>query len=437
MNQPLSAARVEVAEATAPKAPEESITVVGIGADGFDELGHTAQTVLRRAEVVIGSWRQLNLIPDSIRAERRPWPSPMLPAIEPLFHEYTGMRIAVLASGDPMFHGVGSTLKRVLGIERIRVIPHSSSASLACARLGWALDVTPVSSLVSREVETLIPLIDSGIRFLVLGRDERSAPDIARLLVDMDHPAHRITVLSDLDSPDEEIARGSAAQPPQPVSSLNVIAIEPPPGLGTGTRSLLPGLGDDSFEHDGQLTKSDIRALTVSALAPRPGEVLWDIGAGSGSIAIEWLRALSLSGGPRGQAICFESDPDRAARITRNAARLGVPWLKVMGAAPKALNDARYEGLAPDAIFIGGGVGVDKLPETAWTLLRPGGRIVANAVTIESEQTLIRLRATHGGSLRRIQVSTEHRVGGFTAFKSALPITQWRASKAIFPEGVF
>lgn len=436
MNQPLSAARYEVAQTKEPKAPDESITVVGIGADGFDELGYTAQTVLRHAEIIIGSWRQLNLIPDSVHAERRPWPSPMLPGLESLFHEYLGLRIVVLASGDPMFHGVGSTLKRVLGSEKIRVIPHSSSASLACARLGWALDSTPVSSLVSREVETLIPLIDSGIRFLVLGRDELSAPDIAQLLVDMDHGDYSITVLSDLDSADEEIAYGSAEQPPQPVSALNVIAVAPPLGLSSRRRSLLPGLCDTSFENDGQLTKSDIRALTVSALAPQPGDVLWDIGGGSGSVAIEWLRALSLSGGPRAQAICFESHPERAARITRNAAHLGVPWLKVMGSAPQALKDARYEGHAPDSIFIGGGLGVEKLPETAWSFLRPGGRIVANAVTIESEQILLRLRAVYGGSLRRIHIANDYQVGGFTAFKSALPITQWRATKPIPSEGV-
>lgn len=432
------------AQATAPKAPAESITVVGIGADGFEELGHGAQAAVHRAEVVIGSWRQLNLLPETIRAERRPWPSPMLPAVEPMFREFSGMHVVVLASGDPMFHGVGSTLSRILGHDRIRVIPAPSSASLACARLGWPLDRTPVASLVTRATETLIPLIDSGVRFLVLGRDEYSAGDIARLLSERDLGEVQLTVLSDLGSQDEEIATGTAAQPPRPVSSLNVIAVEPAPGVARHTRSLLPGLPDESFEHDGQLTKSDVRALTVSALRPVPGELLWDIGGGSGSVAIEWLRSVGLAGGggtrARAEAVCFEADPERAARISRNAVTLGVPWLQVMGAAPGALRQARYpQGRtadAPDAIFIGGGLTTDTLPETAWELLRPGGRIVANAVTVESEQKLIELRRTYGGSLRRIQIATEHAVGGFTTFRPALPITQWRATKALTPEGV-
>lgn len=424
-----------IATSTNPREPKDSITVVGIGADGFDELGYKAQTVLRRADVVIGSWRQLNLLPDTVHGERRPWPSPMLPALEGLFKELTGMHVAVLASGDPMFHGVGATLKRVLGEERIHVIPAPSSVSLACARLGWALDKTPVASLVNRPVETLIPLIDSGVRFLVMGRDEFSAPDIAALLNSMGHRDVELTVLSDLGSVDEEISHGTAQQPPRPVSALNVIAVSPPPGGAMKKRSLLPGLGEDTYEGDTDSLDPDLRALTVSALAPVPGELLWDIGSGDGSIAIEWLRAIALASGgltrTRAQAICFEAVPERVVKINRNANKLGVPWLKIMGAAPKALKDARYAkgptAVAPDAIYLSGGLDQEMVVETAWSMLRPGGRMVVNARDTSEDERLGVLQQQYGGTLRRIEI---------TGASDAVAVTQWRATKPLVPTGV-
>lgn len=324
----------------------------------------------------------------------------------------------------------------MLGPDRITVIPAPSSVSLACARLGWPLERTPVASLTNRSLETLIPLIDSGVRFLVMGRDEFSATDIAGLLCEMGYDHHDLTVLSDLGSPDEEITAGTAAQPPRPVSTLNVIAVSPPIGGQTHRRSLLPGLGEESYEHDGQLLDADIRALTVSALRPVPGQLLWDISGGTGSVAIEWLRAVGLASGgftrTRAHAICFCPDPDSSARIKRNATRLGVPWLEVMGAAPRALKDARYasgpNAVAPDAIYVGGGLGDELVVITAWSMLRPGGHMVINARTEEEAAELSTYQQRYGGTLRRVGISID---GTETE-----DITQWRAIKPLVPTGV-
>lgn len=428
--------QAHIATSTNPREPREAITVVGIGEAGFDELGHVAQTVLRRADVIIGSWRQLNLLPDAVHGERRPWPSPRMPALEGLFKELSGLHVAVLSSGDPMFHGIGSILKEVLVNQEIKVIPSPSSVSLACAQLGWPLEKTPVASLVNRSVETLIPLIDSGVRFLVMGRDEHSAPDIASLLCEMGHDQMELKVLSDLGSPDEEITTGTAVRPPRPVSTLNVIAVSPPLGVPMTRRSLLPGLAEESYEHQGQLLDPDVRALTVSALRPLPGELLWDISGGTGSVAIEWLRSVGLASGgftrTRAEAICFGADPEGAARIKRNASRLGVPWLKVMGAAPRALKDARYgkgpTAVAPDAIYIGGGLGEEMVVETAWSMLRPGGRMVANARTEAEVQRLETFQQHYGGTVRRIEITTDT--------TPTAVVTQWRVSKPLTPTGV-
>lgn len=399
-----------------PTDPNTPIEVVGIGADGFPSLTDAARQALINADVIVGSWRQLNLLPEQCRAERRPWPSPLVPSIEPLFEELAGRRVAVLASGDPMFHGIGTTLVRIFGAQRLHIHSAPSSVALACARLGWAVDRTPVVSLVTKPVASIVPFVDGGQPFMVLCRDETSVGEVAALLQAVGHEAAKLTVLSDLGSPDEQELNGTAALPPLPVSELNVLAVVPQ----GPTHSCVPGLPDAEYENDGQLTKRDIRALTVSALAPRPGETLWDIGGGSGSIAIEAMRAE-----PQLSAYCFEVNHERKARIARNAMALGVPTLKVLGAAPKACVDAP----TPDVIFIGGGLTSPALFETVWAALPVGGRLVANAVTVESEQKLWRLRKQYGGEMVRIAVAHEYHVGTFTTMKPALPVVQWRVTK--------
>ncbi|MCK7641380.1 precorrin-6y C5,15-methyltransferase (decarboxylating) subunit CbiE [Corynebacterium sp. P6145] len=394
-------------------------SVVGISAAGMGDLPATSLDRLRAADVVIGSWRQLNLIDGEITAERRPWPSPLLPSIEPLFKEFSGRRIVVLGSGDPMFHGIGTTLTRIFGPGNIEVLPLASSVSLACAHLGWPLNDTPVVSLVTRPVSAVIPLLDQGRRFLILGRDETTPGEVSSLLAARGHGGAKVHVLSDLGGPDAHTQsyRAAAAQPPR--SALNVIAVIP---AGTHGRSLLPGLPDDSYDTDeGQLTKADVRAWTVCALAPRPGERLWDIGGGAGSVAIEWLRST-----PGTSAVSFERAEHRRRTMTDNARNLGVEHLEVLGDAPGSFGKADTD---PDVIFIGGGLTALGLAEAAWSRLKSGGRLVANAVTVESERELWQLRDRFGGRITRIQIDSETSIGGFTALRPALPVTQWRATK--------
>ncbi|XVV06363.1 precorrin-6y C5,15-methyltransferase (decarboxylating) subunit CbiE [Actinosynnema sp. CA-248983] len=377
------------------------VTVVGIGADGWDGLSPAARDEIASAEVVMGSTRQLDLVPGAF--ERVAWPSPLVPALPGLLDAHAGRRICVLASGDPMFHGIGATLVRLLGADAVRVVPHPSSVSLACARLGWALDAVDVVSLVGKPVSLLVPFLHPGRRVLVLGG---SPPEVAALAGDA-----RLTVLEQLGGPGERVHHDLSAADP-----LHVLAVE----CGPGGYSLVPGLPDDAYEHDGQLTKREVRAVTLALLGPRPGELLWDVGAGSGSIAIEWCRTH-----PSCRAIAVERSPERAARITRNALTLGVPAVQVAeGTSPAALDLP-----APDAVFIGGGLTAPGVVERCWDALRPGGRLVANTVTLESEAVLARWHGELGGSLTRLSVSRDTRVGGFTGWRPHMPVTTWAVTK--------
>nr|WP_296066028.1 precorrin-6y C5,15-methyltransferase (decarboxylating) subunit CbiE [uncultured Actinoplanes sp.] len=408
------------------------VTVVGIGAGGWDDLSRTASEALRSAEVVLGSERQLALLPPSMTATRIPWPSPLLPALPELLAKYraagpdaapaaagAGGRVAVLASGDPMFHGIGVTLVRLLGADNVHVVPHPSSASLAAARLGWALATTDILSLVTGEVAALRRLVNPGRRVLILSRDAGSPAEVAAELVAAGFPGARLTVLARLGGPDERITTGTAADwTIEPGDPLNVIGVDCGDGPAT---SLVPGLPDEAYETDGQLTKREVRAVTLAALAPTPGALLWDVGGGSGSIGIEWMRSH-----PTCRAIAIESDPGRAATIRANAARLGVPALKVVeGRAPQAL-----AGLpAPGTIFIGGGLTRDGVLDACLAALAPGGRLVANAVTLESEAALATAYGRFGGELSRISVSRGSPVGGFTGWRTMMPVTIWSVTR--------
>ncbi|MQY04722.1 precorrin-6y C5,15-methyltransferase (decarboxylating) subunit CbiE [Actinomadura macrotermitis] len=383
-------------------------SVVGIGADGWAGLAEPSRDALRTAEVIFGGGRQLDLLPSSVTGERVAWPSPMLPALEGLLAAHEGRRIAVLASGDPMFYGIGGTLVRLLGADRLRVLPHPSSVSLACARLGWPLEETEVVSAVGRPVEALRAVLAPGRRVLVLSAGADTPARIAELAGDAE-----LTVLERLGAPDERVGPLHDA-----VDPLNIVAVRcgDAPALPR-----VPGLPDDAYEHDGQLTKREIRAITLAALAPLPGQLLWDVGGGAGSIGIEWMRAH-----PSCRAVAVEAVPERAARITANAAALGVPALRVVtGRAPGAL-----AGLpAPDAVFVGGGVTAPGMIDACWAALRPGGRLVVNAVTLESEQVVAAGRARLGGDLTRIAINRAAPVGGFTGWRAMMPVTQWTAVK--------
>lgn len=399
------------------------VMVVGIGADGWAGLSAAARRELHAAEVLMGSARQLALVPEAT-AERVAWPSPMLPALPALIASHRGRRVCVLASGDPMFHGIGTTLVRLLGTDRVRVLPHPSSASLACARLGWAVDRVEVVSVVTRPVESLHAAVHQGRRVLVLSADGRTPARVAALLAARGYGGSPMTVLERLGGAEERVIHGTAGGWSLPVAhDLNVVAVECRADAGTVPLPCVSGLPDEAFEHDGQLTKSEVRAVTLSRLAPVPGELLWDVGAGAGSVAIEWMRAH-----PANRAVAVDSHPERAVRISRNAAGLGVPGLNVVtGPAPAAL-----AGLEPpDAVFIGGGVTVPGVVEGCWEALRPGGRLVANAVTVESEAVLASWHGELGGDLVRLAVSRAAPVGGFTGWRPMMPVTTWTAIKPV------
>lgn len=397
------------------------ITVVGLPAAGIAELGRSAQSALAQADIIFGSWRQLNLLGDATTAERQPWPSPLVPAMRELLLEQRGRNIVVLASGDPFFHGIGSTLLRLVPELSLQVIPAPSSVSLACARLGWAVQDTPVVSLVTGTVAGIGRMLDVASQFFILARDEASLSEVAEYLCQHNASTAAVGVLQDLGSADEVITWGSAQHPPAVSSALYIIAVICDPAQQY-RYSIAPGLPDTAFAHDGQLTKQKIRALTVIALAPRPGEVLWDVGGGSGSIAIEWLRLV-----PTTRAVTFERDEVRCQRISDNAHRLGVAErLAILHAAPQAYFEVPD---APDAIFIGGGLTAPDVFDEAYNRLKPGGRLVANAVTVESQHRLWELRNAFGGSITQIQLSTEHAVGSFHALQAALPLWQWEVRK--------
>jgi precorrin-6B C5,15-methyltransferase / cobalt-precorrin-6B C5,C15-methyltransferase len=396
--------------------PDE-IAVVGIGADGWAGLPESSRAVVSSAEVIFGSSRQLALLPATVTGDRIAWPSPLVAALPGLLADHHRRAVCVLASGDPMFHGIGATLGRLVGPERLRVLPHPSSVSLAAARLGWALESVVVHSLVQGPVESVLAVVNPGQRVLVLSAGARTPGEVASLLTAHGYGSSRLTVLSRLGGPDEQVVSATAASWAGSADPLNVVAID----CDGPATAVVPGLPDDLYESDGQLTKREVRAVTVSALAPVPGELLWDVGAGSGSIGIEWMRSHRTC-----RAVAVESSAGRVARIRRNAAALGVPGLTVVeGRAPAALT-----GLpTPTAIFIGGGLTTEGLIDACLSALPPGGRLVANAVTLESEAVLASWYAKLGGDLTRLAVHRASPVGGFTGWRAMMPVTIWATVK--------
>ncbi|GGZ13578.1 precorrin-6Y C(5,15)-methyltransferase [decarboxylating] [Streptomyces inusitatus] len=406
---------------SAPSTPP-AVTVVGIGADGWSGLPDGSRTALADAEVLIGGARQLDLLPERCTGVRVPWPSPLRPAVPALLAAHAGRRVAVLASGDPMHYGIGRALVEELGPAAVRVLPHPSSVSLAAARLGWPLEDTEVVTLVGRPSARLAAALHEGRRLLVLSAGAGTPAEVAALLRARGFGPSRIRVLEQLGGAREHTVEGTADDWPHPPGDpLNTIAVEcrrAPDALRLGA---VPGLPDTAYEHDGQLTKRHVRAATLGALAPAPGELLWDIGGGSGSIAIEWMRTH-----PSCRAVTVERDPVRAGRVAANADRLGVPGLRVVtGPAPAAL-----AGLpVPDAVFIGGGLTAPGLLDACWEALPAGGRLVANTVTLESEALLADRYRHYGGELIRLAVAHAVPVGAFTGWRQAMPVTQWAVVK--------
>jgi precorrin-6Y C5,15-methyltransferase (decarboxylating) len=389
------------------------LTVVGIGEDGYAGLGKAARRALLGAELIVGAARQLALLPKGINAAQQLWPSPF--SLDALLAQ-RGTPVCVLASGDPMLFGVGASLARQLPAAELLVLPAPSSISLAAARMAWPLQEVTVLSLVARPLAALQAQIHPGVRLLILSNDGSSPGAIAQLLTERGFGPSRLTVLEHLGGPLERRVDGLAACWDLPeAAALNIVAVECVAGANARRLPLTTGLADSAYQHDGQLSKRDVRAITLARLAPRPGELLWDVGAGCGSIGIEWLRSH-----PSCRAIAIEADAGRQQLIVHNRDALGVPSLQLLaGKAPEALVGLE----APDAIFIGGGVTLPGVLELCWQQLKPGGRLVANAVTLQSEATLLAWRSQHGGELTRIQVAQAQPLGDFDTWRSALPIT--------------
>ncbi|WIM89423.1 precorrin-6y C5,15-methyltransferase (decarboxylating) subunit CbiE [Candidatus Mycobacterium wuenschmannii] len=394
------------------------VTVVGVGADGWDGLAPAAQIAIASADIVLGGPRQLALLPEADGQARQQWPSPLSAALPEFLTQFAGRRVVALASGDPMLSGIGTTLVDLLGADRVTVIPHVSSVTLARSRLGWSAESTAVVSVVGRDVHAALRELAPGRRILVLSSDEKTPAALADLLIARGYGQSRFVVLGGLGADDETIRESTAADYAGESPRLNIIALQLDGPLIAGWAS---GLPDDAFEHDGQLTKRDLRAAALARLMPAPGQVLWDVGAGACSVGIEWMRAH-----PSCRAVAVESDSARAERIGRNARSLGVPALQVVcGSAPDALGDLA----TPDAVFIGGGASRAGVLPRCLDALSSGGRIVVHGVTVETEALLAAAYAEHGGELTRIHVEHAAPVGSFTGFTPARAVTQWAFTK--------
>jgi precorrin-6B C5,15-methyltransferase / cobalt-precorrin-6B C5,C15-methyltransferase len=406
-----------------PIAPEGAasprwLSIVGIGEDGVEGLGANARGLIGAAEIVFGGKRHLALAASLIRGAARPWPSPFDGTAEEVLR-HRGRQVCVLASGDPFLYGVGATLARRIEAREMLVVPAPSAFSLAAARLGWSLPHTALLSAHGRDLDLIRVHLQPGARLLVLTSDGDGPAALARLLTSLGFGASRLTLLEALGGPRERVRTTTAASfDLGAVDALNTLAVEVEAAPDARIIARACGLADHLFEHDGQITKREVRAVTLSSLAPRRGELLWDIGSGSGSVAIEWL--LADPGFMR--AIAVEARADRAARIHRNAAAFGVPSLEmVQGAAPAALASLP----PPDAIFVGGGASDAGVLDAAFAALPAGGRLVANAVTLETEALLLARHAALGGDLIRIAISRTAGVGEKTAWRPAMPVTQW------------
>ncbi len=390
--------------------------IVGVGEDGLDGLSAAARALIERAEVLVGGARHLAMVPSGT-AERLSW-ARTLPAAFPELAARHGRRVVVLASGDPMWFGIGATLARQFPPDEMMVLPHTGAFSLAAARLAWPLAATATISLHGRPLDVLALNLAPEARILALSEDRSTPPAVARFLTERGWGPSRLTVFEHLGGDRERRLDGTAEDwPHAPGADLNTLAVVCRAGPTAVVRPRTPGLPDNAFVHDGQLTKREVRAATLAALAPLPGQILWDVGAGCGSIGIEWMRAADHA-----PAIAVERDAARRDYIGRNAAALGVPGLRVVaGEAPDAL-----AGLpAPNAAFVGGGLSTPGLVETCLAALKPGGRLVANAVTLEGEAALVAWHGRSGGDLTRFAVSRAAPVGPFQGWRSLMPVTQW------------
>jgi precorrin-6Y C5,15-methyltransferase (decarboxylating) len=397
------------------------LSIVGLSEEGLEGLGPAARALVENAEVLVGGERHLAMVPEDGR-ERLAWGRPFERSVEEIVRR-RGQRVCVLATGDPMTYGIGATLACYVPRKETVVVPAPSAFSLAAARLGWSLAETETLSLHGRPLELLHPYLQPGARLLVLCADGETPGRVAGLLRERGYGHSRLTVLAQMGGPRELIIEDTAAEWDLPkVADFNTLAIDCQAGPEVALLPRTPGLPDTAFQHDGQLTKREVRAATLAALAPVPGQRLWDVGAGCGSVAIEWMRAAR-----RAEAIAVERNSNRVTLIAANAAALGTPGLEIVaGEAPAGLADLA----PPNAVFIGGGAAREGMFEACWRALSPGGRLVANTVTLEGEQALATWRAEVGGALTRIAVSRAEPVGRLTGWRPLMAVTQLAVTKS-------
>ena len=396
------------------------LSIIGIGEDGLEGLTPNARNLISKANILIGGQRHLAMVPINGQ-ERWTWPSPIRTLIKEI-EAVKGRRVCVLTSGDPMHFGIGTSLVRCIPISEITIIPGQSAFTMASSRLGWTRHDTDCLSLHGRPLELLHPYILPSARLIVLTEDGEAPSKIANLLFTRGYGKSHVVVFERMGgSKEKRIDSTAESWNIQCTDKLNTVAVECKTNIASAILSRSPGLPDEAFYNDGQLTKQEVRAITISALTPTPGATLWDIGAGSGSVAIEWMRQH-----PKNGAIAIESNVNHIQNITRNANALGTPLLKtVLGTAPKALKDLPE----PDAIFVGGGITSDGLLDYCWRSLRPGGRLVANVVTIEGELSLTNWHKDRGGKLRRIAIERAGQIGKLTGWRPAMTVTQYIGHK--------
>lgn len=396
------------------------LSIIGVGEEGLESLPPVVRQIIDRAQVLVGGERHLAMVPNGA-AQRLTWASPLSQTVEEIKRQ-RGRNVVVLATGDPMWFGIGVTLARHVSADEMLIIPGISAFTLAASRLCWPLADVECLTLHGRALALMRPAIAPGARLLLLANDGRTPMEVAKLLTELGYGESRIIVLEHMGAPEERQVPGvAAAWTVERVEDFNTIAVQCVAGPGAVAHSRLAGLPDAAFKHDGQLTKREVRAAALAALAPLPGQLLWDVGAGCGSIAIEWLRSSR-----RMHAVAIERDAARRQMIADNCANLGTPMLKIIdGEAPAALTDLP----PPDAIFIGGGLSARGLTETCWAGLKPGGRLVANAVTVEGEAALFAAHARWGGDLTRIAISRADAIGPHLGWRPLMPVTQYAAVK--------
>ena len=412
----------------APVTVARVIDVVGVAATGVESLETGARALVSEATLVVGSPRLLRLLPPDPTQARRPLPSPLRAGLPALLRDGGHRRVVVLASGDPLVSGIGTTLIELLGAEAVRIHPAPSSVALARARMRWSAEQSMVLSLVSTPVSAVRRHLTPDARIVVLSAGPQTPGELALELVEAGWPDAVLTVLGDLGAESESIRTSDAGswevgswEAGPEVPRLNVVAIQLPREHTAYGGS--PGLPDDAFDHDGQITKREVRAGALAALRPMPGQLLWDLGAGAGSVGIEWARSAD-----RARVVAVERNSERSALISRNAQALGVPHIQVVHGDTELVTNADHGLPDPDAVFVGGGASTTVI-EAAWAALRPHGRIVVHAVTLETEAIALEAFRRHGGELRRITIERVQPLGSHLSWTPARPVVQWSCTK--------